>query len=577
MTDVANITELRNNSVPPSTPTPDAVHFALYVQGYFEPGDGGGGVFIWRTEEPYASYTENYGTIIKSDISTEGSWIRQYDGYINVNFFGALGLDDLPGLTYSQRIQYAIDYASQNAVSSPLLKGSTVFIPNGSYKLESKITLKSGVTVLGESINNTLIYATEGTGYLFEIEEGPVFLNISNLKIIGRDSDKGCFLFKAQPPLNPLEEPRHGGLWSSTVKNISISGFNGHGIYLEGGSGESIENEVAFTINQFNVFENVRVTKNNNVDFSKVSHALYMSGQLGQHTFVNCEFDGYSYFIKVEDTWLGYYDKTPNIRIENSELNPPTSNVVTFLNCTIQHSDYGVSINYAENITFDNCWFEGLGVAVMVNGDRLPSKSINILNSRFANASGFGSLLAPANIKKGQCVAVNDGVVNIYNNYVTVSNIEASEDDSCFVLGFPGNNGINCYNNTFAGDTLESKKLSKTYGIAQGVNIIDQAIDCKSNKLIFINLPPAPDPLPDPIPPPAPTLIKNIISATNAGEVLVIRANGLDVTFDNTGNIFLTNRSTFELLNGEIASFVKIDIGTDNETYQLLSFTHTTP
>lgn len=101
----------------------------------------------------------------------------------------------------------------------------------------------------------------------------------------------------------------------------------------------------------------------------------------------------------------------------------------------------------------------------------------------------------------------------------------------------------------------------------QTVNIVATAIDCKSNKLIFIN----------PTNPVTPTIIKNITSAINAGEILNIRANGLTVTFNNTGNIFLSNRTSFVLANGEIASFIKIDVGTNNETYQLLSFTKTTP
>ena len=109
----------------------------------------------------------------------------------------------------------------------------------------------------------------------------------------------------------------------------------------------------------------------------------------------------------------------------------------------------------------------------------------------------------------------------------------------------------------------------------QSINIIGSAINCKSNKLIFIN----------PTNPVTPTIIKTINSTVNAGEILFIRANGLTITFSNMdtitniGNIFLTNRATFTLSNGEIASFIKIDInlGTGNETYQLLSFTKTTP
>ena len=205
-----------------------------------------------------------------------------------------------------------------------------------------------------------------------------------------------------------------------------------------------------------------------------------------------------------------------------------------------------------------------MGVAITVLGDKERSKSINILNNRFANASGFGSLLAPNNIKAGQCVSVSKSVVNIYNNYITASDPNSADNIGSFVLGFPDNNGINCYNNSFRDN---NPKLSKTYGIMQTVSIVATAIDCKSNKLIFIN----------PTNPVTPTIIKNITSAINAGEILNIRANGFTVTFNNTGNIFLSNRTSFVLANGEIASFIKIDIGTNNETYQLLSFTKTTP
>lgn len=64
-------------------------------------------------------------------------------------------------------------------------------------------------------------------------------------------------------------------------------------------------------------------------------------------------------------------------------------------------------IEWAENITIDNCWFESLGVAISVksnyadkNND-VPCKSINILNNRFANAAGFGSLNAPKILRTG--------------------------------------------------------------------------------------------------------------------------------------------------------------------------------
>jgi hypothetical protein len=557
-----------------------------YAKGHTSAGDGGGGIFMWRTGNAFKTNqtppptpptsgiysVDNYGTIIQAIIggipNDTGRWIRQYDGYISVVWFGAFGtLDTLPPeSSYNVRIQNAIDYAALNAKINPTLKSSTVFIPNGSYQL-SNIILKSGVTILGESIANTIIYATQGTGYLFEMEIGTVQLNILNLGIVGNGTNKGCFLFEAKPGIpTPIDPVADGGLWNSTIKNIGIGGFNGNGVYLKGGT--TLPGQGAsLTPNQFNIFENVRIRKNNDTNFTFFSNSLKMTGQIGQQSFINCQFDGYSYYLPDPNNpgkYIGYYDKSPNVSIENIVNDYLTSNVVTFLNCTIQDSDYGVRINYAENVTFDNCWFENLGVAITVLGDKERSKSINILNNRFANASGFGSLLAPNNIKAGQCVSVSKSVVNIYNNYITASDPNSADNIGSFVLGFPDNNGINCYNNSFRDN---NPKLSKTYGIMQTVNIVATAIDCKSNKLIFIN----------PTNPVTPTIIKNITSAINAGEILNIRANGLTVTFNNTGNIFLSNRTSFVLANAEIASFIKIDVGTNNETYQLLSFTKTTP
>lgn len=557
-----------------------------YAKGHSSAGDGGGGIFMWRTGNAFKTNqtppptpptsgiysVDNYGTIIQAIIggipNDTGRWIRQYDGYISVVWFGAFGTFDTlpPESSYNVRIQNAIDFAALNAKINPILKSSTVFIPNGSYQL-SNIILKSGVTILGESIANTIIYATQGTGYLFEMEIGTVQLNILNLGIVGNGTNKGCFLFEAKPGIpTPIDPVADGGLWNSTIKNIGIGGFNGNGVYLKGGT--TLPGQGAsLTPNQFNIFENVRIRKNNDANFTFFSNSLKMTGQIDQQSFINCQFDGYSYYLPDPNNpgkYIGYYDKSPNVSNENIVNDYLTSNVVTFLNCTIQDSDYGVRINYAENVTFDNCWFENLGVAITVLGDKERSKSINILNNRFANASGFGSLLAPNNIKAGQCVSVSKSVVNIYNNYITASDPNSADNIGSFLLGFPDNNGINCYNNSFRDN---NPKLSKTYGIMQTVSIVATAIDCKSNKLIFIN----------PTNPVTPTIIKNITSAINAGEILNIRANGLTVTFNNTGNIFLSNRTSFVLANGEIASFIKIDVGINNETYQLLSFTKTTP
>lgn len=365
-----------------------------YVKGHTTEGDGGGGIFMWRTGGEFINTgiykDDNNGTIIRTTSSAGwnlGKWVRQYEGHINVVYFGAFGKTQ----DYTTAFQSAIDFASLNALNDPELKGSVVYIPNGNYRINT-LLLKNGVSIVGESIDKTFIQATDNhiVDYMFKIVSGPVFLNISNIAIFGRDSNAGCFLFDAQ---GQSTAPFHGGLWNSKISNIKIIGFKGHGIYLKG----SGENSNGLLPNQFNIFDNVRVSKAG--DFS---NALKMTGQNGQISFINCTFDGF----KNNNT----YSKGHNINIQNEKQY--TSAVISFINCTCQEADYGFYIEWAENVTIDNCWFENLGVAITVKSNfsdavnEQPSKGINIVNNRFANASGFGSLDAPNNIKSGQCIAV---------------------------------------------------------------------------------------------------------------------------------------------------------------------------
>lgn len=540
MIEVTNLAALRN--LPITTDT-------VYVKGYDNAGDGGGGLFLWRTETQFQTgnySSENYGTIIKSNLfpNNQGSWVRQYEGFINVLYFGALGF----GNDYTTAFQRAIDFASLNSKINPTLKGSTIFIPNGSYVI-SNIILKTGITLIGESIESTILYATTGADgeYMFEMERGPVIINISKLNLSGQDTLRGAFRFK---PQKQLIAPFHGGLWDSRISDINIFGFKGHGVFLEGGGDLSDY----LLPNQFNVFENVRVFKN-----SDFSNALKLTGQQGQITFLNCEFDGFKK--------NGTYSKGQNISIKNEKIY--TSAVISFINCTCQDADYGIFIEWAENITIDNCWFENLGVAISVkssladpNND-VPCKSINIVNNRFANAAGFGSLDAPNNIKLGQCINISKSFVNVNNNYVAVTDTNGINlnSESTFLVA---------YNNTLGGvsaqgNTFQVNKLGRTFGIMQIIAVANNIIDCAGSKLVFVTG--------------TTSVIKTIKSSINAGEYLTIRANQNSITFDNTNNIFLTLKSNLTINNGEIVTFVKIDniiSSTIYETYQLVSIMRAT-
>ena len=284
-----------------------------------------------------------------------------------------------------------------------------------------------------------------------------------------------------------------------------------------------------------------------------------MTGQNGQNTFINCTFDGYY----NEDTKT--FARGHNINIKNDKQY--TSAVISFLNCTCQAADYGIFIEWAENVTIDNCWFENLGVAITVkssivdvNND-VPCKSIYIINNRFANAAGFGSLDAPYNIKKGQCVHVSKSFVTVNNNFVLVTDPSGQnfDDESSFILAYNNTiGGVSANNNDF-----QVEKLGKTFGIMQVIDISsNNSINCSVHKLLFVNGSIYP--------------VTIINSSICAGEHLTIRANKNNLSFSNVGNIFFTtNNGTngFTLYKNEIATFIKIDniVGPYHGTFQLVS------
>lgn len=520
-----------------------------YVKGHTNSGDGGGGVFMWRTGNDFkpkpngnGNYAiDNNGTVIETTSASGkllGRWVRQYEGYINVLFFGAFGKTQ----DYTTAFQNALDFAALNAKNDPELKGSVVYIPNGNYRI-NQLILKSGISILGESLENTLVQTTENhnVDYMIKMDIGPVFLNISNIKFFGRrETQAGCFFFEAME-----NSDFHGGLWNSFFKNIQISGFKGNGIYLKGGSANGL------TPNQFNTFENVRVGKD-----SDFSNSLKMEGQNGQHTFLNCTFDGFNRNNN------NIFPKGQNVHISHSA--DQTTGILSFINCTFQEADYGIYMNYAENINIDSCWFESLGVAITINGSSFNScRDITIQNNRFANAAGYGSMIVDSdNIKTGQCISISNSFVNVYNNYVSVTkpNDPNLSPSSKFLIA---------NNNTLGGvaiadNVFQNKKLGKTFGVMQVINVQNSnTLAIGRNKLVFVNA--------------SSTVIKIIESSINASETITIRANGGSISFDNTENIFLTNKSSFSLANGEIAVFVKIDniVGNYDATYQLLSVMRT--
>lgn len=510
----------------------------VYVKHHSIDYDNGGGFFMWRTSAELVNgngyFThDNNGTIIKATGNNTGRWIRQYDGYINLTFFGGY-LNDA-----TTALQAAIDFAWHNKEVNSPTKGTTVYIPQGSYMV-NHIMLRNGVTILGDSQDSTILYAKlpeEGgtvNDYLFTIMPGALQLTVANLSLVGRDSNKGGFHLKGVLPDTGYPQ---AGVWNSLFKNIGISGFKDHALFLEGGDNGR-------TLNQFIVFEQVTIGLSTMAPAT--TSALKITGQQGQLTFINSTFNGYSNDMKYHTGRV----------VDISHVQTAATAVVSFINASFQEGDYGLYLDYAENATVSNCWFENLGVAVTIDGSWHECQGISILGNRFANAAGYGSLdVDNSNMQQGSCVNVINSRATIANNYVAVSQLDSNSSNDYFITatGNPGtiNKGLEVYGNSYS-----MPQLSKTSGITQTASVTNGILNCAYNKLIVISE--------------ATTPVTTIESALNAGETIIIKAGAGSVVFQGGSTILLPNSGGLILNKGEVAGFTKLDV--DGVTaYQLTS------
>lgn len=583
-----NIVELRNST--------GNINDIVYIKGHTTTGDGGEGNFIWTTL-PISNpgFSDNDGTIIRDSSNTTPGWIRIIEDKINVKYFG-IKFDN----TDATVIQKAIDFAKLNALN-PLVSetnkfrdytksGSTIFIPAGEYKISTKIVLKYGVSIEGDSSLNTILKVDNLVGpNMVELDNGQIIgANVSNIFFDGgvaptnsstvSSSPKNCMYLSAHDTVNTT----NGGLWNSTFRNIKIRNFDGNGIVLEG-SGIDSQNQVgdySYT-NQDLLFEQVNIARQKDN-----SNCLLIRGMHGQLTFINCGFDGLVYEGNISSSSYKT-SKFFNVAIETRGIQ---ATLIKFLTCTFQYSEYGAYLAYGESVTFDNCWFEYLDIGVAAHKaynpnypNTRPSKCVNILNSRFANASGFGSeweKVINRNVSGGTCVSTEGGSnVNIQNNYVIVSDPNLLSPNSInpsnyFIRNYGLDSKINASNNSF-----EHPFLGKTLGIAnRTLNISGNTLNSFGYKFVTVNCLPASNTI---------NYIKEIKSEISAGETITIRATGTgQIKFDNSKNILYPKTTTpttnpFILNAKESATFMKIDtpitVGstTFNETYQLISVIRT--
>jgi hypothetical protein len=462
----------------------------VYVEGYYKPGDGGGSMFMYVKD---SMDVPNYGIYFKPDdlITEEGRWIRQYDGHINAMYFGIRKYqtgDWGPAFpdNNSARFQNAIDYSfytNEYPFYNTDPGDLTIYFPAGSYWFEKTLMLKNHTHIKGDNgtmFNLRFKYANDRIAdglndYLFETDIGSINrLYIENFQMnlgagFGNDIEAGGFHFKAQYPHEDPKHDRSGGVSFAVIKDLKLFSMKGHGFWLEGQDFSDHEHPPGTLVNQYIYFDNVDIERENkNEPIAHPTHCLLMTGEQVNLSFMGCGF-GMAYNHVPPDPYAPMPGS--HVKITAATARAINNNCsINFVNCHTGGSpglaaQNAFFIENSDNITFDTCWFEDTFTAI----DIVNSDTINILNSRFANASGQGSAHDDSD-HKGECISIREkSFVNVMNNYIIVSDPKKEYvwTEEYFIRA-SGSNVINAENNNF-----DHIMLSKTEGITQTAIITD--------------------------------------------------------------------------------------------------------
>ncbi len=162
----------------------------VFVQGYYGPGDRGGGTFQWSA---YAAYAADGGRFI-TNASGVGRWVRLLNGETpNVKMWGAVG-NFYNYITNSDVTSSNDTAAIQNALNSVSDSwASEMLFPAGSYKITSTLIWHAELLKLrGESFNLTrLIMPLGSTQDMIHTYNYQVALTTTNIINPGNAGDAG--------------------------------------------------------------------------------------------------------------------------------------------------------------------------------------------------------------------------------------------------------------------------------------------------------------------------------------------------------------------------------------------------
>jgi hypothetical protein len=336
---------------------------SVLLLGYWSPGDGGGGTFIFNSSssDPY-----NDGTIIAPSTGT-GRWERMVEGVINVRWFGAKGDLTTPDTA-----------AIQNAINASYSTNVTaIYFPDGNYVVDGQIFLYGKTSLFGNSGKSVIRF--EGTFGGSVVNKYVFVLGISAKNVINTWTN--AYISNLSFVGNPNAQFSYA-INTFNVNNVRFENllFNWTNIDKGAGYGTSIEglNDAAYSAGPSREF--VKII---NCEVIHKQDSVGAEG-LGQTNCTGLEISGCKIYGVADDS-IGIHH-CENVVVANNECYS-TDGRIYISNST----NVLIEGNYVERIQqqVSGGWIVG-GALIMVDmEDADPSSNIKVVNNTFVLPAGM--------------------------------------------------------------------------------------------------------------------------------------------------------------------------------------------